>query len=400
LKRLGLYAARGHDGAALSGPRGPARQLEQRTLERAVRQAAVDLTTCLQTLHCTTTTVADLLHLAARTLRHWCQALRQRPKTLTCLGRPTQRAPLPIRRDLLEVLHDVGPGASVASLRHSFPDMGRRELDDFLRRYRAVWRQQHRALVHVLRWPVPGRVWAMDFTQTPTPIEGLYPYLLAVRDLASGRQLLALPTPDVQEPTVQAALASLFAEHGAPLVLKMDNGSAFRARAAQEYLRHSAVTSLFSPPRLPSYNGAIEAGIASLKTRIDRRAAHQGRPGGWTWDDVQAALQEANTMARPHGANGPSPDQAWFARSPVGADERENFLVTLAAYRAQELAHATGPDPAAVRGAAWDLLWTQTELAGEDRRAVRRTLEACGYLFYARRRIQLPIPRPQTARIA
>jgi hypothetical protein len=42
----------------------------------------------------------------------------------------------------------------------------------------------------------PGRVWAADFTepswygtaQSLPPIAGLYPYVLAVRDLASGCQ--------------------------------------------------------------------------------------------------------------------------------------------------------------------------------------------------------------------
>ena len=45
----------------------------------------------------------------------------------------------------------------------------------------------------VLHWPVPGRVWAMDFaepslpgiTGVVPPLDGRYPYLLAVRDLAS-----------------------------------------------------------------------------------------------------------------------------------------------------------------------------------------------------------------------
>jgi hypothetical protein len=42
-------------------------------------------------------------------------------------------------------------------------------------------------------------------------IDGRFPYLLAVRDLASGY-----------------VLAQLFAQYGPPLLLKLDNGSAFR----------------------------------------------------------------------------------------------------------------------------------------------------------------------------
>jgi hypothetical protein len=50
-----------------------------------------------------------------------------------------------------------------------------------------------------------------------------------VRDLASGYQLLWLPVPDESAAAAVAALGSLFREHGAPLVLKSDNGAAFLA---------------------------------------------------------------------------------------------------------------------------------------------------------------------------
>jgi hypothetical protein len=65
------------------------------------------------------------------------------------------------------------------------------------------------------------------------------------------------------------------------------------------------------PQRLAApYNGAIEAGIGSLKTRTERQALWAGRPGPWTWQDVEAARQEANATARPHGAYGPTPEQS------------------------------------------------------------------------------------------
>lgn len=46
----------------------------------------------------------------------------------------------------------------------------------------------------------------------------------------------------------------------------------------------------------------------------------------------------------------------------------------------------------------WGSLWAQRDFAGEDRRAVCRALETCGYLLVSRRRIRLPIPGPKTAR--
>ena len=48
-------------------------------------------------------------------------------------------------------------------------------------------------LLHVLHWHRPGAVWAMDHTEPPTPIDGRWPHVLAVRDLASHMQLAWLP---------------------------------------------------------------------------------------------------------------------------------------------------------------------------------------------------------------
>jgi len=195
-------------------------------------------------------------------------------------------------------------------------------------------------------------------------------------------------------------LRSLVAEHGAPLVLKTDNGSAFRAVACQASLRQWGVTSLFSPPRTPRYNGAIEAGIGSLKMRAERLATHQGHPGVWTWDTLEAARREANATARPRGLGGLSPEQAWAARGPIESEARLHFQAMVECYRAELLAQTTGYGPGVKPGTDWGSLWTQREFAGEDRRAVSRALEACGYLLVSRRRIHLPIPGKKTARVS
>ena len=85
------------------------------------------------------------------------------------------------------------------------------------------------------------------------------------------------------------------------------------------------VASLFSPPHWPRYNGAVEAGIGSLKGRTEAHAARHGHPGLWTWDDVAGAMLEANALARPRGEHGPSPEALWAARSVITATDRECF---------------------------------------------------------------------------
>jgi hypothetical protein len=144
-----------------------------------------------------------------------------------------------------------------------------------------------------------------------------------VRDLASGQQLLWLPVADESARTAVDALAALFSQHGAPLVLKSDNGSAFIAAEFHALLTTWGVQPLLSPPRTPSYNGSCEAGIGSMKARTHHHAARAGRPVEWTCDDAEAARLEANQTARPWGHRGPTPDEAWQERRPIAAHERE-----------------------------------------------------------------------------
>jgi len=55
---------------------------------------------------------------------------------------------------------------------------------------------------------------------------GRRPRAISVRDPASHYQLAWQPVPEVGVETTITVLASLFWEHGSPLVLKSDNGSA------------------------------------------------------------------------------------------------------------------------------------------------------------------------------
>jgi len=226
----------------------------------------------------------------------------------------------------------------------------------------------------------------MDFSQATYRVEGKDRYLLAVRDLASGQQLLWWPTPAINTAETLAALAFLFAAHGAPLVLKTDNGSPFCAEQTLAFLHQADVIPLFSPPRMPRYNGAVEAGIGSLKTRTDQHATHHGRAGHWTLDDLSAAQAQANTESRPQGPTGPSPETMWTTRRPLTAEERSLFRAAVDRQRQATQVQEGLPDNAAHQRT-------------QDRPAIRRALEELGYLLYSRRRLPLPIRGQKAADI-
>jgi transposase InsO family protein len=370
--------------------RGHARQQPQRRREHQLRSCIVDLSQWTAQRGWTLAETAQRLRLAPRTLRQWQHDLRAATLHMHSLGRPVLRSSRHDRNDVIALLHELGPATGVPTLQACFPAMPRAELADLVRRYRRLWRRRHRQLSHVLRWTTPGAVWAMDFTETPCLIDGLGAYLFAVRDLASGQQVLWLPVPAPTAEVAVAALRGLFVGHGAPLVLKTDNGSAFGAQATLDLLRAHEVIPLFSPPCTPRYNGAIEAGIGSLKTRTQTHAARHGRPAAWTTDDLALAQAEANATARPRGPTGPTPDEAWTGRQPLTATDRQLFQTTVARRRTEariEQALPTdGPLPTASARAI-------------DRRAIRRALVEHGYLLFRRRRFTLLIRKQKVANI-
>jgi hypothetical protein len=382
------------DGVASSSPsppphrRGPEWQRPARGREQTTRRHAAAAGTHLVRRGWLWQDIANLLAVAGRTLRRWTHdalggLLPFRPR-----GRPVHRSPPARRNDVLHVLDEFGPGVGLPTLRPAFPDLSRAELEDLLRRYRRVWRERHRLPLRVLHWPEPGRVWAIDFTQAPALVDGRFPDLLAIRDLATGYQLLWQPIAAATADAAAHALEALFTSLGAPLVLKCDNGSPFGSAAVQDLMRAWTVSTLFSPPYTPRYNGSIEAGIGALKDRTEQHAARTGHPGHWTSDDVAAAREEANLFARPFGVAGPPPAAAWQAREPIPTPERCHFQACVERHR-----HAQERVPPTCIGGVAEV----PSERGASREAIRLALEECGYLTYTRRRIPPPIPRPKAA---
>ena len=374
--------------ASTAGPRqGPAGQQPRRELEEVVRRRAVQFAARLSAHGHSQAEAAQRLAVHERTLRSWQPAAGAADVPACPLGRPLAQADPAQRQAVFSWLDTIGPGVGVPSLRMRFADLARAELDDLLKDYRRRWRAEHPRLLHVLRWQRPGAVWAMDFAEAPAAIDGRYDYLLAVRDLASGQTLLWQPVANLTAAVVLPELRWLFTRHGAPLLLKTDNGSAFRDEALGRELQCWGVGQLFSPPRCPQYNGSIEASIGSLKTRTAQQCALAGHPDVWTSTAVAAALVDANTTAR-RRLRGRTPEELWQARDLLTADERSAFQATVEQYRGEERMDRKLPETATL---------SRTEQAAIDRLAFRRALVAHDLLLFRRRRIPPRIMRPKLA---
>ena len=360
-------------------------QRDRREAERDVRKHVVSYCRWARRHGMRRSEAARHLGLSGRLVAAWERRWRTDRLSPHPRGRPLGRSGVDLRNAVIRTIDMMGPGTGLERLRPLFPGVARRELTDLLDRYRAIYCRRHRPLVHTLQWRRPGAVWAMDYTDPPHPIDGVYEQILLVRDLASGQQLLALPVPRESAWQTTAALTSLFLEHGPPLVVKSDNGSTLRAARVRSPLEASGVLPLVSPPRTPTYNGSCEAGIGQMKTRAHHLAARRGYPGEWTCSDVEGARLMGNQTARPHGLKGPSPDQVWAQRRPLTQDERRDFQERVLAEWRRD------PKSTIDLSEACDTLVWGERPGAAARRAITRALHQLGYLVTRRNPITLPI---------
>jgi transposase InsO family protein len=370
--------------------RGWPAQRPRREAERAARRRAVAFDRWAARRGRGHAQAARQIGLARSTLAAWGRGWRDDRLAARPLGRPLVNADRQTRNEVIDFMVHSGPATGLPTLEATFPDVTRRQLQNMQRRYRRVWRIRNRRHVAVLHWQAPGTVWAMDHADPPSPIDGLYPHLLAIRDLASGYQLAWLPVVSKAAGPVLDTLRALVLPFGPPLVLKCDNGSPFIAAEVQAWLAATGISPLFSPVRTPRYNGACEAGNGSLRRRTEELAARAGRPGLWTCDDAEGARRMANEVNYPWGVGGPTPDEVWQTRVPLSPEQRAAFAASLEPQRGRarhELAYPeTGPlAPLATRAV--------------DRVAIRRALVEHGLLTFTRRRFTPPIQSAKVSNI-
>jgi hypothetical protein len=357
-------------------------QRERRELERETRMHAVAFGRWALKYDLAPRAAAEKLGLSAETLREWDAIWRAGRLELVPRGRPVAPVDRGTREEMIAMFMMLGPGVGVRTWPSIFPQLPRRELEDFMRRWTGIHTRKNGILVHVLRWRRTGSVWAMDFTDPPQDVDGKYSKILVVRDLSSGKTLGAQPLVAEGSKATRDLLVALCFEHGVPLVIKSDNGSSFIAEELQKFLLQWFVWQLLSPPGTPEYNGACEAGIGGIKTRAHELSARHDRPGEWTCDDVEGARLMANQTARPYGAAGMTPDEAWTHWRPISTDERADFEERVMKYRDDEMRNRTLLPGMEIRRGVLD---------STQRVAISRALVASGILDFRRRRIPLAI---------
>ena len=322
--------------------------------------------------------IAEELGVTPQTIRRWVKRVRE--------GKPVYRSPGPKPKDVPRarrqaVIHGLlrlGPFAGVAVLRGMFADVPYRQLAKLKCRFVGVLKRRYRWYERRLQWLRAGAVWAADFTKPKARLGNGMRNLLLVRDLGSGAMLAAAPCRTENKRVVCSVLLALFVALGAPLVLKLDNGSAFIAGVTQALLAEHGVTPLHSPPRTPQYNGSCERAGGCFKQRVAHEALMAGHPDTWTTRDLASALHLANETSRPRGACGPTPAHAMRTRTRVTRDERVAFRRTRDREIARRLQHSSNES---------GTMPTCSQRAAIDRKATQHALQEHGYLQFRRGRL-------------
>jgi transposase InsO family protein len=213
--------------------------------------------------------------------------LGRRRRTLTALQR--RAIMLLLRRH---------PDWGVATLRRALPGLPRNTTTRYVRRLRRVQRRRRRRYWRVLRWHLEGAVWAIDGTWLDQPVAPFGRRALIVVELHSRKVLVLRAVAGERAVAAEQVLAALIAEHGAPLVLKLDNGSAFTARRFAKFCKAHGISLLYSPVRRPRYNGTCEVRGRWAKRDALAAAQARGASAGLCQADLDCAVTFTGDMPR------------------------------------------------------------------------------------------------------
>ena len=211
----------------------------------------------------------------------------QRWKTRVAQGQPTRFRPGPKKvvplsleelRGAVDGLDHGGQRSRGAGTlyRRFAAQRSHRELAALIATARRAAAEERQAACCHITWHVPGLVWSLDDTELARG-NGRALRLHQVQDLASRYKFLPWVGEQIFGETVAERLEQLFVQHGAPLVLKRDNGGNLNQHAVDVILARYWVVPLNSPRQYPPYNGGMERAIREVKAPL-RAQLHLSGP--------------------------------------------------------------------------------------------------------------------------
>lgn len=189
------------------------------------------------------------------------------------------------------------PSVGLPTLRRAIAGLPKNSTAAFLKRLKRVRGRRRRRRWCKVHWLVRGSVWAIDGTWFDQPVGDHGRRVLVVVEMHSRRTLCVDSVEGERARAVIACLQRLIAKHGAPLVIKADNGSAFIARCLARFCRRRGITLMHSPVRRPRWNGTCEVSGRWAKQRAVAAARLRGS-SKLCQADLDAAVTFVGTMPR------------------------------------------------------------------------------------------------------
>lgn len=352
----------------------------KRTLIRQIKKHSVALLKWSKKYDYTCRDIACSIGINPRTLKSWKLLWKQNHLCSEPVGRKPFLPTVQLLDSVKAFLNLTGMETGISVIKRVFPQIPLINIKWFLEDYRKEFYRNKKHYCKSLVWNKANTVWAADFTEMKKKVEGIYKYVLVFRDLCTGKILLTLPCKSQNADIVIKALKYLFYHHGIPLVLKSDNGSAFIAEEVRKYLDDNNVTQLLSPPYTPKYNGSIEAGMGSIKTRLFYISSRKDRPGIYTCDDLEEARLQSNELSRPNGVNKPTPDIMWYNKNDISSETRRTFMREVEICREEAMCE---------NGLKYTFL-NENQRRFINRTAITKALVNLNFLCFKKRRITPP----------
>jgi|SRR5208283_3289205 len=217
------------------------------------------------------------------------------------LGLPLWQKPGPKKSALLDwskfypllrqLTHRHSRTQGTGALYERFADsISRRQLGYLVQELR---QDQLDTMKHI-QWLWSGLVWSVDATEYGP--EGYQ--IIPVQDLASRYRFQPLVIDQLDGLLIAQHVEKLFRQHGAPLLLKRDNGSPFNNQHMDELLARYRVLPLNNPPACPRYNGAEEKSIRDLKEHLEERRGEVPSVSLHRIAQIETSVHELNHRCR------------------------------------------------------------------------------------------------------
>ncbi len=217
--------------------------------------------------------LASQVGLRYRTLMRWKRRLAG---GLPAVGKRGPKKVRPLNLNELKAkIRDLDHGAKrsrgTGRLHGAYgPSISRRELNALVIQARNESNRRRKAETCRVSWLRPNLAWAVDDCQKSDIASGTL-HLHNLTDLCSRYKLPPIASDNLPcGEEVAGHLAHLFNRFGPPLFCKRDNGGNLNHTTVNEVLENAWVIPINSPPKNPSYNGAVERTQREFKDFIKR----------------------------------------------------------------------------------------------------------------------------------